>query len=118
MVLSVKDIQMTPAFSDGDDLESGNLEDVRLLDDVAEIDSGDTAGAEIGGGNSRRIQLSVGGMTCAACSNSVESALLSVNGVIKASVALLQNQAFVVFDPDLLKVCPKLKIPIFFNSNI
>lgn len=45
----------------------------------------------------------VTGMTCAACSNSVESALLAVDGVLKASVALLQNKAFVVFDAQLVK---------------
>ncbi|KAF2304631.1 hypothetical protein GH714_036842 [Hevea brasiliensis] len=42
-------------------------------------------------------------MTCAACSNSVESALKSVNGVLRASVALLQNKADVVFNPTLVK---------------
>lgn len=55
-------------------------------------------------GNFRRIQVSVTGMTCAACSNSVESALMSINGVVKASVALLQNRADVTFDPSLVKV--------------
>ncbi|KAL2493992.1 Copper-transporting ATPase RAN1 [Forsythia ovata] len=54
-------------------------------------------------GNFRRIQVSVTGMTCAACSNSVESALMSLNGVVKASVALLQNKADVTFDPALVK---------------
>ncbi|XP_057812035.1 copper-transporting ATPase RAN1-like [Salvia miltiorrhiza] len=54
-------------------------------------------------GNLCRIQLSVTGMTCAACSNSVESALMSLNGVVKASVALLQNKADVTFDPALVK---------------
>ncbi|CAN0876520.1 Copper-transporting ATPase RAN1 [Linum grandiflorum] len=42
-------------------------------------------------------------MTCAACSNSVESALRGINGVVSASVALLQNRADVVFDPSLVK---------------
>ena len=55
-------------------------------------------------GNLSRIQVSVTGMTCAACSNSVESALMSLNGVVKASVALLQNKADVTFDPALVKV--------------
>ncbi|KAG6393922.1 hypothetical protein SASPL_144497 [Salvia splendens] len=54
-------------------------------------------------GNLSRIQVSVTGMTCAACSNSVESALMSLNGVVKASVALLQNKADVTFDPALVK---------------
>nr|3DXS_X Chain X, Copper-transporting ATPase RAN1 [Arabidopsis thaliana] len=51
----------------------------------------------------RKIQVGVTGMTCAACSNSVEAALMNVNGVFKASVALLQNRADVVFDPNLVK---------------
>ncbi|KAG2684067.1 hypothetical protein I3843_10G060600 [Carya illinoinensis] len=51
----------------------------------------------------RRVQVGVSGMTCAACSNSVEAALKSVNGVLMASVALLQNKADVVFDPMLIK---------------
>ncbi|MBA0620015.1 hypothetical protein Godav_005790, partial [Gossypium davidsonii] len=42
-------------------------------------------------------------MTCAACSNSVEAALKNINGVLRASVALLQNRADVVFDPTLVK---------------
>ncbi|KAL1537554.1 serine/threonine protein kinase Ran1 [Salvia divinorum] len=54
-------------------------------------------------GNLSRIQVSVTGMTCAACSNSVESALMSLDGVVKASVALLQNKADVTFDPALVK---------------
>ncbi|KZV22160.1 hypothetical protein F511_33790 [Dorcoceras hygrometricum] len=53
--------------------------------------------------NLRRIQVNVTGMTCAACSNSVESALNGLNGVVKASVALLQNKADVTFDPALLQ---------------
>ncbi|PIN13716.1 Cation transport ATPase [Handroanthus impetiginosus] len=53
--------------------------------------------------NLRRLQVRVTGMTCAACSNSVESALMSLNGIVKASVALLQNKADVSFDPSLLK---------------
>ncbi|TKY72680.1 Copper-transporting ATPase RAN1 [Spatholobus suberectus] len=76
-----------PAVGDSDDLE-----DVRLLDSYDEIDAG-----------VRRIQVTVTGMTCAACSNSVESALKSLDGVISASVALLQNKADVVFNPALLK---------------
>ncbi|EPS72268.1 hypothetical protein M569_02482, partial [Genlisea aurea] len=52
--------------------------------------------------NLRRIQARVTGMTCAACSNSVESALRSLDGVVKASVALLQNKADVSFNAALL----------------
>ncbi|KAG4946396.1 hypothetical protein AAZX31_15G150500 [Glycine max] len=72
--------------------DSDELEDMRLLDSYDEIDGG-----------ARRIQVEVTGMTCAACSNSVESALKSLDGVISASVALLQNKADVVFNTALLK---------------
>lgn len=71
------------------------LEEVRLLDSYDEESSGE---------NLRRIQVRVTGMTCSACSTSVEGALMAVNGVIKASVALLQNKADIVFDPNLVKV--------------
>ncbi|MCI69332.1 copper-transporting ATPase RAN1, partial [Trifolium medium] len=42
-------------------------------------------------------------MTCTACSNSIESALNTIDGVVTASVALLQNKVDVVFNPALLK---------------
>ncbi|CAN6553630.1 unnamed protein product [Malus baccata var. baccata] len=73
----------------------GDSEDVRLLDSYE-----NSEGVEAG---MKRVQVRVSGMTCAACSNSVEGALQSVNGVLTASVALLQNRADVVFDPRLIK---------------
>ncbi|CAK9321306.1 unnamed protein product [Citrullus colocynthis] len=76
-----------------------DLEDVRLLDSYERQDENL---AKIGDGM-RRVQVTVSGMTCAACSNSVEAALRGVNGVLMASVALLQNRADVVFDPNLIK---------------
>ncbi|KAL5578253.1 hypothetical protein UlMin_019952 [Ulmus minor] len=102
MAPSIIDLQLTqlatggrksPAIVAGDD--SGDLEDVRLLDayeNSEDVEQG-----------MRRVQVGVTGMTCAACSNSVEAALTSVNGVFRASVALLQNKADVVFDPRLVK---------------
>ncbi|XVE67566.1 hypothetical protein DITRI_Ditri08aG0170700 [Diplodiscus trichospermus] len=77
------------------DMEEGT----RLLDSY---DHGDDNSGTIHQGM-RRIQVSVTGMTCAACSNSVEGALKSIDGVLRASVALLQNRADVVFDPILVK---------------
>jgi Cu+-exporting ATPase len=59
----------------------------------------------------RRVQVSISWMTCAACSNSVEAALKSVNGVLRASVALLKNKADVVFDQSLVKVSLSLEFP-------
>ncbi|XP_010529297.1 PREDICTED: copper-transporting ATPase RAN1-like [Tarenaya hassleriana] len=87
------------------DSDFGAMEEVRLLDAYDDGTTGDLSRVEEGGGSGgvRRIQVRVTGMTCAACSNSVEGALRSVNGVLSASVALLQNRADVVFDPDLVK---------------
>lgn len=98
MAPSIKDLQLTSSRA-ADDSHAADLEDARLLDHYD--DSGGSPDRTTR--NSRRIQVSVGGMTCAACSNSVESALLAVNGVFKASVALLQNKADIVFDHDLVK---------------
>ncbi|XP_061373250.1 copper-transporting ATPase RAN1-like [Gastrolobium bilobum] len=72
----------------------GDLEDVRLLDSYEKNDVDD---------GTKRVQVRISGMTCAACSNSVEAALKSVDGVIGASVALLQNKADVVFNRSLVK---------------
>ncbi|KAL7241664.1 hypothetical protein ACSBR1_014293 [Camellia fascicularis] len=106
MAPRLRDLQLTAAGGGGRrkqaaiDEESGDLEDVRLLDDYEDGNSAKLEGFEEG---TKRIQVAVTGMTCAACSNSVEGALRSVNGVLRASVALLQNKADVVFDPNLVK---------------
>ncbi|KAK6254225.1 hypothetical protein QUC31_015945 [Theobroma cacao] len=101
---TMRDLQLTqvaggrrspPSDNDSVDMEEGT----RLLDSY---DDGDDNSGSIQEGM-RRIQVSVTGMTCAACSNSVEGALKSINGVCRASVALLQNRADVVFDPILVK---------------
>ncbi|KAF5729222.1 copper-transporting ATPase RAN1 isoform X1 [Tripterygium wilfordii] len=99
--LSLRNLQLTQVgrgrkeLVDGED--TGDLEDARLLD------SYDEAGEDKIEEGMRRIQVRVTGMTCAACSNSVEAALMDVDGVLKASVALLQNKADVIFDPKLVK---------------
>ncbi|KAJ9168490.1 hypothetical protein P3X46_020007 [Hevea brasiliensis] len=112
---SVRDLQLSevpgdrksrPLIVAGD--EAGDLEDVRLLDSYESPDYSHTImidgeGEAEGEEAMKRIQVRVTGMTCAACSNSVESALKSVNGVLRASVALLQNKADVVFNPTLVK---------------
>ncbi|GMP71334.1 hypothetical protein CsSME_00029790 [Camellia sinensis var. sinensis] len=106
MAQRLRDLQLTAAGGGGRrkqaaiDEESGDLEDVRLLDDYEDGNSAKLEGFEEG---TKRIQVAVTGMTCAACSNSVEGALRSVNGVLRASVALLQNKADVVFYPNLVK---------------
>ncbi|KAJ0262693.1 Copper-transporting ATPase RAN1 [Hirschfeldia incana] len=106
MAPSRRDLQLTPLSGDTD-AEIGAMEEVRLLDSYDDDDNEDSLSKieEGVGGDSRlrKIQVGITGMTCAACSNSVEGALMSVNGVFKASVALLQNKADVLFDPNLVK---------------
>uniref|UniRef100_A0A1J3GQ07 Copper-transporting ATPase RAN1 n=1 Tax=Noccaea caerulescens TaxID=107243 RepID=A0A1J3GQ07_NOCCA len=111
MAPSRRDLQLTQVTGDGlrsSAAEIGAMEEVRLLDSYDDDDNADyLSKIEEGGGSGdsglRKIQVGVTGMTCAACSNSVEGALMSVNGVVRASVALLQNRADVVFDPNLAK---------------
>lgn len=98
MAPSIRDLQLTQV--NGSSRSDDDMEDVRLLDSYDQ--SGDNL-MRIEEGMSR-IHVRVTGMTCAACSNSVEGALKAVNGVVKASVALLQNKADVVYDPNLVKV--------------
>lgn len=106
MAPSMRDLQLTSigggreASLAADD-DSGDLEDVRLLDSYDKVDC--SHGSELEEGI-KRIQVSVSGMTCAACSNSVEAALKALDGVLTASVALLQNKADVVFNSSLVKV--------------
>ncbi|XP_044496471.1 copper-transporting ATPase RAN1-like [Mangifera indica] len=97
MAPSIRDLQLTQV--NGSSRSDDDMEDVRLLDSYDQ--SGDNL-MRIEEGMSR-IHVRVTGMTCAACSNSVEGALKAVNGVVKASVALLQNKADVVYDPNLVK---------------
>ncbi|GFZ06056.1 copper-exporting ATPase [Actinidia rufa] len=101
MAPSLRDLQMTAAGGErrqAADEEAGDLEDVRLLDSYEDGNSDKSEGLGM-----KRMQVRITGMTCAACSNSVEGALRSVDGVLQASVALLQNKADVVFDPNLVK---------------
>ncbi|RWW65740.1 hypothetical protein BHE74_00026936 [Ensete ventricosum] len=109
MAWNPRDIQLTSAtgrraISARED--DGNLEDVRLLDSydeesVAEEGSGREEVEEKG---MRRIQVRVTGMTCSACTTSVEGAISTLPGIARSSVSLLQNRALVVFDPSLIKV--------------
>lgn len=98
MAPGYKDVQLTAGGRRAED--GGDTEDERLLESYEEEEA-NLAGI---GEGMRRIQVRIGGMTCSACSSSVEGALRSLNGVIRASVALIQNKADVVFDPSLVKV--------------
>ena len=46
----------------------------------------------------------VDGMTCSACSSSVEAVLMQLNGVSGATVDLLQNRVEVIFEPRKIAV--------------
>lgn len=59
--------------------------------------------------------LSVSGMTCAACSSSVEKVLRQVEGVEAASVSLMQNLAEVVFDANTVMVGAPLSLIASFE---
>ncbi len=58
----------------------------------------------------RRIELTVGGMTCAHCPPSVEKALRSLDGVHSAHVNLSNRLAAVEYDPDQVKVIDIAKV--------
>nr|XP_043638978.1 copper-transporting ATPase RAN1-like [Erigeron canadensis] len=95
-----KDLQLT-GISGRESTEidiHDDLEDVRLLDSYENDNNNNKINEGL-----KRIQVKVTGMTCAACSNSVEAAVMSLNGVVSATVALLQHKADVVFHPHLLK---------------
>src|SRR6266446_4755976 len=48
------------------------------------------------------LRIEVGGMTCAACQSHVQRALEQTQGVDKAAVSLMTNEAVVVFDPQIV----------------
>ena len=51
-----------------------------------------------------RIDLPVGGMTCAACARSIERTLAATPGVARASVNLATETATVEYDPARARV--------------
>ncbi|CAN6971844.1 unnamed protein product [Brassica rapa subsp. trilocularis] len=110
MAPSRRDIQLTRITGHSlgsSDAENEEMEGVRLLDSYDDDEENAHFLSKIEGGSGdsglKKIQVGITGMTCAACSNAVEGALMNVSGVFKASVALLQNRADVVFDPNLIK---------------
>ena len=78
--------------------------DPSVVDDDAIREKIDSLGykvieTETGGGDTAKITLLVGGMTCAACVRRVENALKSVTGVIDAAVNLATGKATVRYRP-------------------
>ena len=47
----------------------------------------------LGSGDDSMMRLSIGGMTCGSCSNAIEAALKSTDGVRSVSVSLITSTA-------------------------
>ncbi|KAG5562390.1 hypothetical protein RHGRI_005206 [Rhododendron griersonianum] len=138
MAPSLRDLQLTPVSGGGRkhpaDEESGDLEDVRLLD---AYEDGNSENLTFDEERLRRIQeedikiaiedagfeaevlpepsttrtnpkgtlvgqFTIGGMTCAACVNSVEGILRDLPGVTTAVVALATSMGEVEYDPTVI----------------
>ncbi len=59
--------------------------------------------------NGREVHFKIIGMHCATCSLTVQKALLSVNGVLSASVSLANDEAVVIVNPALFDYAKALK---------
>lgn len=79
----------------------GDLENLPLLNEPSS-DSYNDVPLQVAAPTKKRLEVNVIGMTCAACSTSVENALQQLKGVESATVALLQNRAVVVYDSDVV----------------
>lgn len=51
----------------------------------------------------KKIILSIGGMTCSACSNGLEKYLNKQNGIIEANVNLVMANAAIIYDENILR---------------
>ena len=51
-----------------------------------------------------KVTISVGGMSCAACSAAVERSIKRLNVIKEASVNIATNKAVVVYDDEVLKL--------------
>ncbi|MDD1743508.1 MAG: copper ion binding protein, partial [Methanomassiliicoccales archaeon] len=54
------------------------------------------------------VTISVGGMSCASCANTIEEALQSLDGVQAASVNLASDKVTITYDPQVVRI-PDLK---------
>ncbi|KAJ6792755.1 copper-transporting ATPase RAN1-like [Iris pallida] len=93
MAPALRDLQLTSISARSDELE-----EVGLLESLSDEEEEEERRRR-----TRRIEVRVTGMTCSACTGSVEAAVAGVRGVVNASVSLLQSKASVVFDPDSAK---------------
>lgn len=92
---TAKHVQLTTQESF---VNRGDFENLPLLNGLSSSD--DVSVHETA--KKKRLEVNVMGMTCAACSTSVENALSQLKGVESATVALLQNRAVVIYDADLV----------------
>jgi len=51
-----------------------------------------------------KITISVGGMSCAACSAAVERSIKRLDGIKEATVNIATNKAVVIYDSDIIKL--------------
>jgi Cu+-exporting ATPase len=58
----------------------------------------------------RRVEMSVGGMTCPHCPPALEKALAATDGVISARVNLANKIAAIDYDPDRVKIADLAKV--------
>lgn len=58
-----------------------------------------------GGKKVRTLTFKVGGITCASCATSIETAVGGLDGIQSIMVSPLQGQAVVKFVPELISVC-------------
>ncbi|XP_024357608.1 copper-transporting ATPase RAN1 [Physcomitrium patens] len=96
---TAKHVQLTTVDLDANLLVSkGSIENLPLLNKVGSNSFSLSDASLQVAETKKRLEVSVIGMTCAACSSSVENALGLLKGVESATVALLQNRAVVVYD--------------------
>lgn len=98
MRAATRDAVQSVSLEDEDASESHD-DGVALLSERRNGEAECADARERGASAVKTVKLSVEGMTCAACSGSVESALRTARGVTSASVSLLpQGVAIVVYD--------------------
>ena len=65
--------------------------------------SSSSASASTAAPHRTKVFFRIGGMTCAACSGTIEKALRGTRGVHSAKIALLTERCEVVFDENVIK---------------
>ncbi|KAJ3102894.1 hypothetical protein HDU97_000207 [Phlyctochytrium planicorne] len=84
------------------DLEQSSPLDSNFVQSVIDSSSKATSPTCQSAGHPRTIVLTIQGMTCASCVHSIETALKSQPGVLKAAVALLTERAEITYDTGII----------------